>query len=91
MEKHMRIWKLTPIDPTDLSWKGYDTKPMFVRAETAKQAQDLAQYATFRLGVPIPGQKIEFNPWVGYKTQCEDVTDNTGYSIDGAAEVLGKI
>jgi hypothetical protein len=64
----MRVWKLTPVDPSDPTWTGYDTKPMFVRAESADVAQNLAQLATLRYGAPVRWQKLEFNPWVGYKT-----------------------
>jgi hypothetical protein len=86
----MRIWKLTPVDPADQAWTGYNTKPMLVRAESANKAQDLAQYETlqWRTPTPTPSHKKEFNPWVGYKTRCEDVTDTSGYSVDGPAEVL---
>jgi hypothetical protein len=84
----MRIWKLTPVDPSDPVWKSYDIKPIFVRAESANKAQDLAQYATLQFGAPIPWQKAEYNPWVGYKTRVEDITDTRDYSVDGPAEVL---
>jgi hypothetical protein len=85
----VRIWKLTPVDPSDPVWKGYDiNKLMIVRAESANKAQDLAQYATLQLGTPIPWDKAEYNPWVGYKTRVEDVTDTSDYSVDGPPEVL---
>jgi hypothetical protein len=84
----MRIWKLTPVDPSDPAWSRYTTRPMFVRAESANKAQDLAMYATLQLGAPIEWQKAEFNPWVGYKTRVEDVTYASEYSVDGPAEVL---
>ena len=42
----MRIWKLTPVDPSDPTWIGYDTRPMFVRAENAREVQGLAELAT---------------------------------------------
>jgi hypothetical protein len=85
----MRIWKLTPIDPSLPVWKGYDTSPIFVRAESAAQAQDLAQLATAQVAEPQLGL-MEGNPWVGYRTRCEDVTDISGYSVDGPAEVLNR-
>jgi hypothetical protein len=83
----VRIWKLTPVDPAAPVWRSYDIKPMFVRAESADEAQDLAQCETL-LGEPPRSGKIEPNPWVGYQTRCEDVTDTSGYSIDGPAGVL---
>ena len=53
----MHIWKLTPVDPSDPTWTGYDTRPMFVRAESANKAQDLAMYATFQLAYPYVRKK----------------------------------
>ena len=86
----MRIWKLTPVNPSDPTWTGRDISPMFVRAESANKAQDLAMYATLELGAPICPEKAEYNPWVGYKTRVEDVTNNSDYSIDGPVEVLNR-
>jgi hypothetical protein len=88
----MRIWKLTPVDPSDPVWKGYDiNRPMFIRAESANRAQDLATYATLQFCTPLlHPEKAEYNPWVGYKTRVEDVTDTSDYSVDGPAEVLNK-
>ena len=84
----MRIWRLSPVDPSDPEWDEYDTEPMFVRAESATRAQDLALAASLRFRRGTGYQKIEFNPWGRYKTLCEDVTDISDYSIDGAAQVL---
>jgi hypothetical protein len=85
----MRIWKLTPVDPSHPVWKHYDTKPMFVRAESANEAQGLAQWATVQFVERSHSpQKMEGNPWVGYRTRCVDVTDTSDYSVGGAAEVL---
>lgn len=83
----MRIWKLTPVNSADPAWKGYNTKPMFVRAESAAEAHNLAQLATVQYVPPRPGY-LESNPWVGYETACEDVTATSGYPMDGPAGVL---
>lgn len=83
----MRIWKLTPIDAADPVWKGYDTKPMFVRAESAGEAQGLAELATVQY-VSTTSVCLQGNPWRNYRTRCEDVTDTTGHSVDGPVEVL---
>ena len=84
----MRIWRLSPVDRSDPVWEGYDTEPMFVRAESATRAQDLALAATLQFRPNTGYQKIEFNPWGRYKTLCEDVTDISKYSVDGPAQVL---
>ena len=85
----MRNWILTPIDPSVPVWKGHDTNPILVRAESAAEAQDLAQLATVQVAEPQLGL-MEGNPWVGYRTRCEDVTDISGYSVDRPAEVLNR-
>ena len=84
----MRIWRLSPVDRSDPVWEEYDTEPMFVRAESATRAQDLALAATLRFRPNTVYQKVEFNPWGRYKTLCEDVTDISKYSVDGPAQVL---
>ncbi len=83
----IRIWKLTPIDAADLAWEGYDTKPMFVRAESAGEAQELAGLATVQFVSTTEGD-LESNPWRDYRTRCEDVTDTSGHSVNGPVEVL---
>jgi hypothetical protein len=84
----MRIWRLSPVDRSDPVWEEYDTEPMFVRAESATRAQDLALAATLLYRPNTGYQKIEFNPWGRYKTLCEDVTDISEYPVDGPAQVL---
>jgi len=84
----MRIWRLSPVDRSDPVWDEYDTEPMFVRAESATRAQDLALAATLRFRPNTGYQKVEFNPWGRYKTLCEDVTDISKYSVNGPAQVL---
>jgi hypothetical protein len=84
----MRIWRLSPVDRSDPIWEEYDTEPMFVRAESATRAQDLALVATLQFRPNSGYQKIEFNPWGRYKTLCEDVTDISDLSVDGPAQVL---
>ena len=84
----MRIWRLSPVDRSDPVWEEYDTEPMFVRAESATRAQDLALAATLVFRPNTGYQKIEFNPWGRYKTLCEDVTDISNYSVDGPPQVL---
>jgi hypothetical protein len=84
----MRIWRLSPVDRSDPVWEEYDTEPMFVRAESATRAQDLALAATLQFRPNSGFQKIEFNPWGRYKTLCEDVTDICNHSVDGPAQVL---
>ena len=84
----MRIWTLSPVDRSDPVWEEYDTEPMFVRAESATRAQDLALAATLQFRPNTGYQKIEFNPWGRYKTLCEDVTDICNHSVDGPAQVL---
>ena len=84
----MRIWRLSPVDRSDPVWEEYDTEPMFVRAESATRAQDLALAATLHFRPNTGYQKIEFNPWGRYKTLCEDVTDICNHSVDGPAQVL---
>lgn len=58
----MRIWKLTPIDAADPVWKGYDTKPMLVRAENAREAQALVELATIQYISTTSGY-LQGNPW----------------------------
>jgi hypothetical protein len=84
----MRIWRLSPVDPSDPVWEEYDTEPMFVRAESATRAQDLALAATLQFRQNSGYQIIEFNPWGRYKTVCEDVTEISDYSVVGPAKVL---
>jgi hypothetical protein len=92
----MRIWKLTPTDPTDLIWKDWKPDPVFVRAESESEARHLAQLATAKFLPVRPGQPTRINPWSGHRkigdpspTICEDVTDQTnGFSADGPAMVL---
>jgi len=84
----MRIWRLSPVDRSDPVWEEHDTEPMFVRAESATRAQDLALASTLVFRPNTGYQKIEFNPWGRYKTLCEDVTDISDYSVDGPAQVL---
>ena len=84
----MRIWRLSPVDRSDPVWEEYDTEPMFVRAESATRAQDLALAATLLFRPNAGYQKIEFNPWGRYKTLCEDVTEISEYPVDGPAQVL---
>jgi len=84
----MRIWKLTPIDPSLPVWDGHDIKPMFVRAESCKEAQDLAQLATVQYrDTPSLDQKLEGN-WRTYRTRCEGVTDTCKFTVDGPPQVL---
>jgi hypothetical protein len=84
----MRICKLTPVDPRDPVWKEYDTRPIFVRAESGSKAQDLAQSVRLQFDESRFGEKIELNLWVGYKTRCEDVIGISEYSIDGPSVVV---
>jgi hypothetical protein len=52
----MRIWKLTPVDPSDPTWIGYDTRPMFVRVESAREAQERAEQDTVQYVSSTSGQ-----------------------------------
>jgi hypothetical protein len=83
----MHIWKLTPVDSSDPTWTGYDTRPMFVRAESAREAQERAELATVQFVSTTEGY-LQSNPWRDYRTRCGDVTNTSGHSVDGPAEVL---
>jgi hypothetical protein len=92
----MRIWKLTPTDPTDPIWKKWAPEPIIVRAEGERAARRLAVSETVKIFPAIPWNVIPVNPWGGYPkigdpspTLCDDITDQTAqYSVDGPAEVL---
>jgi hypothetical protein len=94
----MRIWKLTPTDPSNSIWEKWSPEPIIIRAEGGREARHLAVLKTLKLLPPIPGAPISLNPWGGHKkiedlgplpTVCEDITDQTNeYSVDGPAEVL---
>ncbi len=94
----MRIWKLTPTNPTDPIWKKWSPEPIIVRAENASEARLLAQLKTAKFLPTKWGQEKTINPWGGYKKMedsapspivCEDITEQTDkYSVDGSAEVL---
>ncbi len=94
----MRIWKLTPTNPTDPIWKKWSPEPIIVRAENASEARLLAQLKTAKFLPAIPGLPITINPWGGYKWMedpapppivCEDITEQTDdYSVNGPAQVL---
>lgn len=78
----MRIWKLTPIDRSDERWKHWNPEPIFVRAETEKDARCLAASETEDEGPPPQwAAPIPINPWGPYQkleeaipSKCEDVT-----------------
>ncbi|SRR5216683_1653964 len=94
----MRIWKLTPTNLADPTWKKWSPEPIIVRAENAAEARHLAQSKTLKFLPVTRGQPITLNPWGGYKKKddpapppivCEDITKQTNqYSVDGPAEVL---
>jgi len=94
----MRIWKLTPTDPSDRIWKNWSFEPIIVRAESEAEARRLAVWETLKFLPAIPGAEPPLNPWAGHKkiedpgprpTVCEDITEHTDKcSVDGPAEVL---
>ncbi len=94
----MRIWKLTPADPTDPIWQQWSPGPVFVRAESETEARQLAQSATTKSFPVQQGHPIPINPWGGHKkigdaspTMCEDVTGQTNeFSAEGPASVLRR-
>jgi hypothetical protein len=94
----MRIWKLTPTDPSNSIWYKWSPEPIIVRAESEPEARHLAVLKTLKFLPAIPGAPILLNPWGGHKkigdpsplpTVCEDITGQTDeLSVDGPAEVL---
>jgi len=93
----MRIWKLSPVDPTAEIWKLWSPEPIIVRAESEAEARRLAVLVKSFSAQPY--QPIPINPWSAYQkitfpqqphpTRCEDVTDQTNeFSPVGAAAVL---
>src|SRR5215470_15531812 len=93
----MRIWKLTPTDPSNCIWKKWSPEPITVRAESEAEARHLAECITRKTFPPLPPMLMPVNPWKGYKkkvdpvppTICEDITERTDeFSVDGPAEVL---
>ena len=93
----MRIWKLTPTNPTDPIWKKWSPESIIVRAESEAKARDWAELKTMKTFPATPGLRIPVNPWGAYNiedsgprpTFCEDITEQTDeYSVDGPPEVL---
>src|ERR1700719_2743385 len=94
----MRIWKLTPTDPSNTIWAKWSPEPIIIRADNEREARHLAVLKTLKYLPAIPGAPISLNPWDGHKkiedpgplgTVCEDITEQTAeYSVDGPAEVL---
>jgi hypothetical protein len=94
----MRIWKLTPTDPSNSIWEKWSPEPIFVRAGSEAEARHLAVLETLKCLPAIPGVPISLNPWAGHKkiedpgplpTVCEDVTERRDeYSVEGPGEVL---
>lgn len=94
----MRIWKLTPTNLADPIWKMWSPEAIIVRAESEREARQLAQFKTIKGFSTQPGQPLPLNPWGGYKkvedpgprpTLCDDITEQTNeYSVDGPPEVL---
>jgi hypothetical protein len=38
----MRIWKLTPTDPSNSIWEKWSPEPIIIRAEDGREARHLA-------------------------------------------------
>jgi hypothetical protein len=86
----MRIWKLTPKDPSDPVWKDWSSKPTFVRADAEGVARKLAASRTTQATPIRRGQPVPLNPWETFASTCEDVTEPYAgvYSVDGPPAVL---
>ena len=79
----MRVWKLTPRDLSDPIWQDWKSKPMFVRADTEREARQLAETKTTAVRPTQSGVPIPLNPWGTHKKieascwrqSAKDVTD----------------
>lgn len=84
------IWKLTPIDDTDLNWKAsIYSGELVVRAPSERRARQIAGLALAIAVQKKPGQPTITNPWnriVGCAT-CERLIDSD-YEDDGPESIL---
>ncbi|MDR4496409.1 MAG: hypothetical protein MRK02_00525 [Candidatus Scalindua sp.] len=88
----MKIYKLTPRDPSSKVWEGSDFKgAIIVRAEKSDNALMLARlkYKTTQMHT-IESQETAYGPWTGANTDFDYVTDSK-YSIEGDEEILEEI
>ena len=85
----MPLWRLTPLDPKDLSWEASSHRAMaLVRAPDEEAAREVAQKA---FGVKTgfrPGEGIKAPPWKrAHLVKAERIADDR-YDPDGPAGVL---
>ena len=88
----MKIYKLTPRDPSSKVWEGSNFKgAIIVRAEKSDSALMLARlkYKTTQT-YQIESQETAYGPWTGANTDFDFVTDSK-YSIEGDEEILEEI
>jgi hypothetical protein len=77
----MRIWKLIPTNPEDPVWNKWSPEPIIVRAESERQARQLAVATTLKTFPSVSGIPIILNPWAGHKKRrsCAAANDVRGY------------
>ena len=88
----MKIYKLTPRDPSSKVWEGSNFKgSLIVRAEESNNALRLARlkYKTTQTH-QIDSQETAYGPWTGANTDFDYITDSK-YSIEGVEEILEEI
>lgn len=85
----MRIYKLTPINPTYDGWRYSSFNgQVIVRAATEIDARQLASLAFSRMAPVIPGQETAGDPWSqGSQVDCA-VFEDRRHPIDGLPEIL---
>lgn len=85
----MPIWKLTPTNVESTDWQGSTYKgPVVVRAESDKEARELA-VSRFVIAVRrVPGQNTSMCPWTQEKLVISEQLENSEYEETGPDEVL---
>ncbi len=85
----MRIWRLSPVDPSDRNWQASAHRGVtIVRAETEKEARNLAQQA---FGVKTrfaPKTGIIAPPWQRSELVAAEILIDSPFERQGPAEVL---
>ena len=88
----MNIWKLTPLKPNAREWKqSYYQGVVFVRAGSGDKARKHAEAVYRKAPTVIPGDHSELGecPWLDPVQVSVQISDNSGYSVEGDLEVVG--
>lgn len=86
----MTVWKLTPIDLNHRDWEASThRKEVIVRAESEKNARQLATHAFFIATKKVtPGEKVRTNPWSQPTLVSATEVDDSNYPKTEQEEIL---